>query len=331
MMRLMVKNEIEVPSSWKVMLSKMSKYVSDCIGDFGEVVVFGDDDEGKILDLQGGIINHYAYVLGMMSILLNERYVVDFNGETLYWLFTSPELDNAKRINEYVSPLSSCYKEGGNTILRSSNHEVIMGIDHAALGFGSIAAHGHADALSFQLYFEGKPVFIDPGTYVYHCDLKSRNEFRKTKNHNTVCIGDKDQSEMLGAFLWGRKARAELLSCEQKGDAVKVVMQHDGYSPVIHKRTIKFDGHKRVSINDSLSIPSKAISTFILAEDIRPEINSETIALYRGLNTIATLRFKSGIPKVSVYDISCEYGLKRKTYGIAIAFETDCKVEIGLM
>lgn len=38
-----------------------------------------------------------------------------------------------------------CFKEGGNTFLRDGQDRVLIGIDHAALGFGSIAAHGHAD------------------------------------------------------------------------------------------------------------------------------------------------------------------------------------------
>ena len=36
------------------------------------------------------------------------------------------------------------------------------------LGLGKLAAHGHADSLSFTLNINGEPVFIDPGTYAYH-------------------------------------------------------------------------------------------------------------------------------------------------------------------
>ena len=104
---------------------------------------------------------------------------------------------------------------------------MLIGIDHAALGFGSIAAHGHADALSFQLLVDGSPVVTDPGTYIYHCDLEHRNSFRKTINHSTVCVGGKDQSEMLGAFLWGRRAECTLENYESN-DAIDVLTaRHD--------------------------------------------------------------------------------------------------------
>jgi hypothetical protein len=40
--------------------------------------------------------------------------------------------------------------------------------DAAPLGFLSIAAHGHADALSFILHVDGSPILVDPGMFTYH-------------------------------------------------------------------------------------------------------------------------------------------------------------------
>jgi len=150
----------------------------------------------------------------------------------------------------------------------------LIGVDHGPLGFGSICAHGHADALSFQLFLEGQPVFVDPGTYLYHCDLESRNEFRKTRNHNTVCIEGRDQSEMLGAFLWGRKANAELISFEEKDGSVRLEMRHDGYKPDYHIRILEFDGYRTLIIRDELSDTSEAEVNFLLVADI--DIKIET-------------------------------------------------------
>ena len=252
MMRLLVKNSYTVPASWKSMLQKMCRYVACCIGKKGEVIEFGDDDEGKILDLQGGENNHYRYVLQLLGIIFGEKYIDGKIVESNLWLFSESEIQEYNNKQLYQPDQYTIFKEGGNSLLRSKDKEVLIGIDHAALGFGSIAAHGHADALSFQLLYGGKPVFVDPGTYIYHCDLQSRNEFRKTKNHNTVCINDKDQSEMLGAFLWGRKANAELTSCEEKNGMIRLVMEHDGYSPVKHRRVIMFDGMRRLIVKDRL-------------------------------------------------------------------------------
>lgn len=334
MMRLMIKNNIELPATWKPMLTKMSQYMADCMGDYGEVVVFGDDDEGKILDLQGGEINHYEYVLGMMSLLLDKQYVdvKDIVSETLRWLFTDKELEQSKNKELYIIPQYCCYKEGGNSILRSKDRKVLIGIDHAALGFGSIAAHGHADALSFQLFYEGKPLFVDPGTYIYHCDIKSRNDFRKTQNHNTVTIENKDQSEMLGAFLWGRKARASLISEEKNEDKIELVMMHDGYSPIIHQRKIEFDGENNICFRDNVSAAVPAMMNFILAPNIESIFSEEGIILSHGEKVIAKMKFESkgNEIKTSKTSYSNKYGVKQTVDVLSCNFEKECSVVISM-
>ena len=334
MMRLLKKNGMAVPDTWHPMLSRMSQYVADCIGDYGEVVVFGDDDEGKILDLQGGNgINHYQYVLAMMSLLLKKQYtdVKTSRSETIDWLFTKEEKEETQRKDRYISSQYCCYQEGGNTILRSKDRKVLIGIDHAALGFGSIAAHGHADALSFQLFYEGQPVFVDPGTYIYHCDLDSRNKFRKTCNHNTVTVDNKDQSEMLGAFLWGRKANAKLLSIEKKAEAVALTMEQDGFAPIIQRRELIFDGERRIHIKDTLTSATRADVEFMLSPDVRIEQANDKVLLYNNNIQIASMIIPGKTIQITNHEYSAHYGIKQSTKGMAIAIHSECEVEIQLM
>lgn len=328
MLRLLVKNNKDVPASWKPMLQKMCQYVADCSGKYGEFVIFGDNDEGKILDLQGGEINHYKYVLQLLGILLNEKYINGEIAENIKWLFTKDEIDKYQKSPEYSSDQYSIYKDGGNSFLRSKDKKVLIGVDHAALGFGSIAAHGHADALSFQLYYRGKPVFVDPGTYIYHCNLEDRNNFRKTKNHNTVCIGGKDQSEMLGAFLWGRKANSELVACKQENGGITLVMEHDGYNPVKHSRTLGFDGERKIQICDQVSPTTKAVANYIFAPDIRLEEKAGELFLFRQDACLAFM--KCDKYQITRHEYSDCYGIKWQTNGIEIEFDKECVVEIVL-
>jgi len=72
--------------------------------------------------------------------------------------------------------------------------EVRIVADAGPLGFLSIAAHGHADALSFTLSAGGCPILIDPGTFAYHTERRWRDYFRGTAAHNTVRIDGVDQS-----------------------------------------------------------------------------------------------------------------------------------------
>jgi hypothetical protein len=53
---------------------------------------------------------------------------------------------------------------------------------------------------------------IDAGTYAYHEDPAWRDHFRSTPAHNTLTLDNKNQSEIQGAFLWGRKARSRFVA-----------------------------------------------------------------------------------------------------------------------
>ena len=89
-----------------------------------------------------------------------------------------------------------------------------MVFDCGELGFKAIAAHGHADALSFTLRAFGSDVFVDPGTYDYFSYSAWRAYFRSTSAHNTLAVDGRDQSVMLGPFLWGARAQARCIAWE---------------------------------------------------------------------------------------------------------------------
>jgi len=311
------------------MLHRMCRYVADCIGKYGEIIVFGDDDEGKILDLQGGKLDHYRYVLQLLGILLREKYIDGGIAENNRWIFDEDEINVYENRQLYTPEQYNIYKEGGNSILRSMDNEVLIGVDHAALGFGSIAAHGHADAMSFQLFYQGRPVFVDPGTYIYHCDLQSRNEFRMTRNHNTVCVDDKNQSEMLGAFLWGKKANTKLISAKQENNSLELVMEHDGYNPIKVSRIIMFDGNRHLQIKDKVSSSINTAANFILSPDIVVSIKDTRVLLYRGSICIAVIRCNRF--QIIEREYSNRYGIKQTTSCITVPFDKECTFDIQIL
>jgi hypothetical protein len=159
-------------------------------------------------------------------------------------------------------PVRHVFNQGGYFVLGGdfeSQHEVRIVADIAPLGYLSIAAHGHADALAFALSAGGKPLLIDPGTYAYHTEKKWRDYFRGTAAHNTLQIDGVDQSVSGGNFMWTRHARARCETFEQSrgGASTRLVGSHDGYARlsqgVRHRREWLYERQSRcLRVTDSL-------------------------------------------------------------------------------
>ena len=316
-----------LPSSWLDDMERMSEFICHSMYDETHVMAFGDDDEGKIIDLQGGRFSYYDYVLQLSSMVTGKRFSrFDKTSETVNCLFSQSAISKVAQQPLYETHAGKCFEQGGYTFLRSQDGEVLIGIDHAPLGFGSIAAHGHADALSFQLMVDGISLFTDPGTYIYHCDLHARDGFRKTVNHNTVSIQGSDQSEMLGAFLWGRKANCHLLHHETDGRHSVLSAEHDGYSPTLVRRTFDFDHEdKRLIITDELSQESDIVLTLMIGQGIEIQQEGDDYILIYGKTRcrLAVSVSSQYTSSVEPAEVSVEYGIKSPSQ--AIRYRTHSK------
>lgn len=88
------------------------------------------------------------------------------------------------------------FEASGYYKLYDGNRALIF--DAGKIGVDYQAAHGHCDCLSFELSIDGKPLFVNSGTYEYQGDL--RKCFRTTHAHNTVEINGHEQSQCWGGF-----------------------------------------------------------------------------------------------------------------------------------
>ena len=317
-------NHIKIPQIWEEYLLHMSEFMCDCCGEYGETVVFGDNDEGKILDLFGEHFDHYRYVLDLMGSVLPKRYSKMENiHENLYWILSDDFQNSVLKKNCYYSPEVKCYREGGYTLWRSKNNKVLIGIDHADLGFGSLAAHGHADALSFQMFIEGMPVFVDPGTYNYHVPKKMRDDLRATVNHNTVCVDGANQAEILGPFLWGKRYECKEAEVQEQEEGIyfEAAIQNNGNT---HKRKMRISDKDiiKIEICDDLELSKdtkKVEQIFMLGTECRwmedacinignymlnikstAQIEKETTCCATGYNDISnTTKFKCSVFQIT--------------------------------
>lgn len=238
----------------------------------GSFPKIGDDDDGRILlpfdgisrlDLVGNLL---ARFLGepLLSADEDTRILADALLPASDW-----------RASECPDGMYE-FHDGGYTVYR--NKGMLLTFDHGPLGWKSIAAHGHADALSITLFFDGVPIVVDPGVATYQDDPASRDRFRGTPYHSTVNFGERNQSEILGPFMWGRRAQ--------------VSRQEDGwecnwYSGEVHWRKLELFEHK-VVVHDRVA-GADPRSCFVLHPDAELTLEGKT-AVVRCQNVSAVLR-----------------------------------------
>ncbi len=221
----------------------------------GEAVpMIGDADDGYVVDLDGDPRAWQPW-LNVAAAWLDEPQMA-FGGpdhaEAAWWLCGRPGL--ARLETAWQRPparlTSRALMDSGYYLLQHGTagqaDRISVLFDCGPLGFGTLAAHGHADALSIVLRAFGRDILVDPGTYDYFTYPAWRRYFRSTAAHNTVVVDGCDSSEMRGAFLWGRRAEARLIEWAPTPEGGRVVGEHDGYRvldpPVVHRRSVVLDG-----------------------------------------------------------------------------------------
>jgi hypothetical protein len=117
-------------------------------------------------------------------------------------------------------------------------------VDAGPTGLSPMAAHAHADALSFTLTVRGRPLLVDPGTFIYQGDRPWRDWFKGTAAHNTVEVDGVDQAVSRGPTLWSRLPRVTVLLWSPR-EPTQLIAEHDGYARLpgrpIHRRSVTFD------------------------------------------------------------------------------------------
>lgn len=321
----------QLPESLIRQLCSMAHYASACRVDNGGCIEFGDNDEGIILNLATAKPNYLEYVLAFATLECGSglRWVdCDSCCETLNWMYTNAQLKAADAnplLND--APVES-FPDGGVTIVRFDEGRSVFAFDHGPLGFGELAAHAHADALSVQLYVDGFPVLIDPGTYIYNGDRASRDRYRSTSMHNTVCVGEVDQSEMLGPFIWGRKAGVFGFELDTAADGVHMAAGHDGYGFTV-LRSIDIDGSEIVIRDTVLGDCAKAAVSHLHLPGPVSSLNDMAVEMV--YTSSFKVRIVASAPLAcQAFEYSPEYRVVEKGTEILIPFESELVTTISI-
>jgi len=236
--RLLQARGDEVPPQLTAAVERSSRYLSALVGTDDPDPRYGDDDDGFVLRLGAEPKRTVRQHLGITAAITGANPRTSERTLTAAWFetaLTSHPVKHPVDAGEAIE--TSIYaRHGGLVVLRSGRRRLTM--DVGPLGYLSIAAHGHADALAVTLSVEGRELIVDPGTASYYGRPQWRSAHRGTRTHPTVCVDGLDQSVIGGPFYWSRHAETTVHSVDL--DQGVIDAEHDGYrrlsDPVVHRR-----------------------------------------------------------------------------------------------
>jgi hypothetical protein len=242
-------NDEPIEDALKEKLEAMLDLLMSITRPDGTTPFFGDDDGGRFLMLDERATNDFRSTLSTGAALFNRpdyKYVAKEGSEETFWLLGRAGLRAFDDLDARTPSINSrAFTDGGYYVMRdgwhgSSNYMLIDSGPHGAVN----GAHGHADALSFELAARGRTLLVDPGTGTYTGASEMRDYFRATASHNELLVDDESSSVPGGPFSWKSVARASMLAWISRERFDYFEGEHDGYmrlaAPAMRTRSVLF-------------------------------------------------------------------------------------------
>ncbi|MGI6587859.1 MAG: alginate lyase family protein [Peptococcia bacterium] len=223
----------------------------------GMVPNYGNNDGALVFPLSSCDYLNYKPQLNTLSYIINGKklYEKGKHEEDLLW-FCGVEAVQSSAVLSVVRETKR-FASGGYYIIRGSN------------SWGMVRCTKYkdrpaqADMLHFDLWYKGKNVLTDIGSYSYNPEEKFRDYFRATRNHNTITINDKNQAEKGPRFLFLDWSEGVLTEFNFDKEQVFFSGYHNAYKNT-HTRKIEYkknyyiitdeiDNKKRKNINIKLN------------------------------------------------------------------------------
>lgn len=227
-------NERSAPEDVRLRFARMLEFERGLLKPNGEMPLYGDSTLGD------SYVRFNALAGGAVLLNRPDLACAPMDEATLW-------LTQGRALPVVPAPQESCaFPDSGFCVMRAGDGPTAAYLlfDCGPFGYAPAPGHGHADALSFELYFSGQSLIVDPGAYSYHAGLRWRNYFRGTAAHNTIRVDGQDQSLLQGEMRVVRPAGVKLLAWVSTDAYDFVDGAHDGYTrlahPVVHRRQILF-------------------------------------------------------------------------------------------
>ncbi len=230
-------------------MERMTEFLMDVLHPDGGAPAFGDGDDARGLWFQADCPADYRSLLALGAVLFARgdfKMMAGGPTEEVLWLSGEEGVTKFRELRA-VPPehTSKAFPDGGYYVMRSgwAASDPMLVFDCGPIGYGP-AGHGHADALSFQLYAQGYPFLVDSGTFSYNLDYGWRDAFRSTRAHNTVVVDGQEQSVPGDRMSWKTMAWTRCHGWLSTRWFDLADGEHDGYrrlpDPVRHRRIVVF-------------------------------------------------------------------------------------------
>ena len=223
----------------------------------GRVPNFGPNDGALLLPLHSLPIQDFRPTLQAAHALLNQRRVFPPGpwDELAFWLGADEILEG-----EYESPdIKNSFPQAGLYMLTEGETRAFL----RCARFTN--RPGHSDQLHLDLWWNGEPLAIDAGTYLYNAPDPWENSLVGAEIHNTVTINGQDPMRRAGRFLLLDWAEGEVLDRRASGNGSFELLTaaHNGYASkgLIHRRSVlRVEQNYLVVVDDVLPVGDTAES-----------------------------------------------------------------------
>ncbi len=210
-------------------LESACMFISSIMDQNGHVPNIGDQDSAVLAGFGVSNRENFSSVLNTGAVIFDRPELAAGRPDIKTWLLCgkTPRENQAQKLRAETV----LHEQSGLGVIRDhvDEKEVLFVGNAMPLGMAPLYAHGHLDALSLTLFLDGKAIFVDPGTYLYHSGGKWRQYFRSTAAHNTVRLNETELSAQTGDFMFGRPYHILEHWLEKQGVNVVWCAGHDAY------------------------------------------------------------------------------------------------------
>lgn len=196
-----------------------------------ELAVFFKENAEKML----GWLENITFQNGNIPLLNDSAFYINPT--------TKEILSYAQQLNLQSKKIP--LKESGYRKIVQENYECVVDIGH--IGPDYLPGHAHSDTFNFVLNINNQSFIVDTGISTYNPTQRRQIE-RSTASHNTVQIGNYEQSEIWSSFRVARRAYPNIIK-----DTLNQIEANLKYATTsaTHQRKFEFSD-KEILISDEV-------------------------------------------------------------------------------